>query len=743
LKPSWTGVCLGGSGLSISQSSISGRICVGCSDKIIRIVDPKDSSFSQQIWKGIQSKVTIVKYHPELEDILLFGCSDGRVGFLKSNKVTLFHSYHQNSVSCLDFFSIENEINILSFSVGSEEILIHQLKSPGKKSESLNLEIKEKITEISSNKTHLCVGMKNGIIQIFDKNWKKLLSLNEQTQMIQKLKWSFKNTLLASSSEDKSICIYSEAFELISTLRGHENSSISDLSWSPHQDNYLVSCSFDKTAQVWNATTGEALFNYRGHSGAILSVQWSLLDEKMIYSSGDDDFVKYWNFDECTHKTPKKKQENERNQITEIKPLHVKSIENKPERKKEVKSIFKLSNTSNLTLQHKQESCIELLSSFKNKKRKRDQEPEVEKECDFEKYPDLSLFSNSKNNSNLFEKEIQISKNENSLFLNFFKGNVEEALKLATEEPKPNLLWLALSQSLGKEIWEKMCKVYATKYEEIGEIHIATSIHLAYHNIKEAIETLKRGNLFRDAISLYKSRINISNHQFCSKDDYLYELYQTWAEKSLENKDYEVAAKCYFSCGEIERGIKCIESREQFQFKNLLICSKLFNVIQDTIQMKKYLYLYFSKIFDILNDEILETLEGEMEEFYSFPHLIFLIQLEKYLKTSITEFHMDTSLMDEFTEFSKQNQSERLKFLLELIFLHQKEERVIPFFEVLLNQNKINEIFEMNKLFNHVEIISDFCEFKLMEKKCSILNDEESLEKSKEKLRKYPNIFKF
>jgi WD40 repeat protein len=51
-------------------------------------------------------------------------------------------------------------------------------------------------------------------------------------------------------------------------LTSQSDSSVFSVSWSP-DDTRLASAGSDHTVRVWNATTGECIFTYNGHSNAV------------------------------------------------------------------------------------------------------------------------------------------------------------------------------------------------------------------------------------------------------------------------------------------------------------------------------------------------------------------------------------------------------------------------------------------------------------------------------------------
>jgi len=64
------------------------------------------------------------------------------------------------------------------------------------------------------------------------------------------------------------------------------------VSWSP-DGKRLVSAGDDETVRIWNANNGHLLLTYKGHTGAVWSVDWSP-DGKRLASGGTDNTVQVW-----------------------------------------------------------------------------------------------------------------------------------------------------------------------------------------------------------------------------------------------------------------------------------------------------------------------------------------------------------------------------------------------------------------------------------------------------------------
>ncbi len=91
--------------------------------------------------------------------------------------------------------------------------------------------------------------------------------------------WSPDGKRIASGSADKTVQVWDAVTgSLLHTYRGH-SATVSSLAWNPirgtgtlpggqvmPESQFIASASFDKTVQVWNATTGDVLYTYRGYN---------------------------------------------------------------------------------------------------------------------------------------------------------------------------------------------------------------------------------------------------------------------------------------------------------------------------------------------------------------------------------------------------------------------------------------------------------------------------------------------
>lgn len=100
------------------------------------------------------------------------------------------------------------------------------------------------------------------------------------------------DTLLATGSEDNSVCIWSiKNNKLLYRLTGHQG-PVSCVSFSPNCK-FLISASFDKTIRLWDVYEGKLLHVFRGHVGHVYRLCWSP-DSFSFGSSSKDSTVKVW-----------------------------------------------------------------------------------------------------------------------------------------------------------------------------------------------------------------------------------------------------------------------------------------------------------------------------------------------------------------------------------------------------------------------------------------------------------------
>src|SRR6266487_3358382 len=108
------------------------------------------------------------------------------------------------------------------------------------------------------------------------------------------LKFEYQNALSIEKSLWESVlyCFVNEWYAempepgtVLTIYHGHTE-RVSAVAWSPDTTR-IASGSWDKTVQVWDASTGNTLFTYHNHTGRVETVAWSP-DGKSIASGSRD-----------------------------------------------------------------------------------------------------------------------------------------------------------------------------------------------------------------------------------------------------------------------------------------------------------------------------------------------------------------------------------------------------------------------------------------------------------------------
>jgi eukaryotic-like serine/threonine-protein kinase len=111
-------------------------------------------------------------------------------------------------------------------------------------------------------------------------------------RMLDSFAWSPDGKRLVSGSGEGSIQVWDATNgNIICSYRGHTD-WVTTVAWSP-DGTYFASGSDDTTVQVWDATSAKSVFTYQGHSDKVVDVAWSP-DGNRIYSSSQDNTVQTW-----------------------------------------------------------------------------------------------------------------------------------------------------------------------------------------------------------------------------------------------------------------------------------------------------------------------------------------------------------------------------------------------------------------------------------------------------------------
>ncbi|CAH1274597.1 GEMIN5 [Branchiostoma lanceolatum] len=349
MKPQWSLPTLGGFVYAMAFSPLTpGQLAIGVGDGMIRIWNTRSASPFDCLgfWECIKGKVTALSWHPTKEGILAFGTDDGSVGLydvLHTRQPTMSCSCHKKTVYSLSWgptvaVSGGSQYLVL-YSCGGDGVIYHHSfnKTQHPAVDICDIikttnQIKHKLTpatEISwrEDGQYVAIGNEDGSVEVLaSPDLCCTCIIRTHHRPINKLCWhpmspdipADYSYWLAVASNQSDVHVHnlqavigadtqpdvppvlSEPFR---QAKGHK-AKVVDLSWNPYRPGWLVSASYDNTAQVWDMTKEKAVSNFRGHQGRVLSVQWSPVDLDMVYSGGDDFSVQSWKISQQEHKEP-------------------------------------------------------------------------------------------------------------------------------------------------------------------------------------------------------------------------------------------------------------------------------------------------------------------------------------------------------------------------------------------------------------------------------------------------------
>ncbi|KAG9289192.1 hypothetical protein G9A89_022501 [Geosiphon pyriformis] len=378
-------------------------------------------------------------------------------------------------------------------------------------------------------------------------------------------------------------------------LDKHHN-GVSDLSWSSVDHNKLVSASFDRTAIVWNVLDGSPIALFRGHQGRILSTKWSIMEADLVFTGGDDQMCFAWrpsqhpfleNLENTKRISKKLNRPQERSissnsstqdltSFTESNTVmddvklreHNRKHSNRTGRKQKTKNLLPLStlpasrhSLQDETLEYiKRSKNVELEKAMefwnrsqpKNKKPSEDKdqgdiEPSLFSKLLFgDRKEVLKIVQREATNHNTMETTATIAGLEDinlGVPLDFWSNNFSSFFERTESSPgftPQDWLILALSPSAGRDVWESNVYKMAQKLLMKNEHHMAVMYFLACGSVYEAVDTYRKANMFREAITLAKLRLP-------QNDSLLFDLYSEWALQLESQKRYEEAAMCHLA----------------------------------------------------------------------------------------------------------------------------------------------------------------------------------------------------
>jgi gem associated protein 5 len=258
---------LGGHAYSVSYNASTGLVAAGIGDQTIRLwsLSSENATAASDyqcdlLWKGLQSKVTCVRWHPLQHSLLAYGMEDGRIGVydIQTKKYNHFRTAHNHEVRELQWVvlkpkkpadgdnaflesikqleaarkegqSLEEALTVQEdqggkpSSASGVQVLLWSGDTAGRVLESNADALDQKSRELMANSVAfawnercelVAMGRSNGVVEVAKRNGKAsdvITRFHEHLESVSCLTWSNGTNagLLASGGEDGKIFIYS------------------------------------------------------------------------------------------------------------------------------------------------------------------------------------------------------------------------------------------------------------------------------------------------------------------------------------------------------------------------------------------------------------------------------------------------------------------------------------------------------------------------------------------------------
>lgn len=341
---------LGGHVYSVACNASSQVIACGVGDQTIRLwnVSSKSSSTSlyqaDLLWKGLQSKVTCVAWHPFQRSLLGYGTEDGQLGVFdtETKKSVKFKSYHGSQVTVLQWRAKHSQSQSQkeqeTTGEGDTSAFVQAmlaLESAQAEGQSLEDALKSQDLSTKKDPNELQVLLWSQDLQktqILESNPEKpdhpSTEINLGAALCTSFAWNARGDRLAVGRENGAVEVFTVAYggsaDFVSILKLHEHEQrVVSLSWnsSTSESTLLAAGSQDgkiiifeltpsdqkKTRKTSSSALGalneHVVGVFTGHGNAITSLRWNVTESEaddggprteLLASSSTDGTVQVW-----------------------------------------------------------------------------------------------------------------------------------------------------------------------------------------------------------------------------------------------------------------------------------------------------------------------------------------------------------------------------------------------------------------------------------------------------------------
>eukprot|EP00644_Phytophthora_capsici_P010703 jgi/Phyca11/542310/estExt2_Genewise1Plus.C_PHYCAscaffold_90117 len=492
---------LGGHTYHVSYNAATSIVAAGIGDQTIRLwnLDTEPAAGSDYqcdlLWKGLQSKVTCICWHPFQRSVLAYGMEDGRIGVYdtQSKKYNHFHSSHSQEVLQLQWVVLKPK----SMEDNGFLASIKQLEAA--QAEGQNLEDALIVQEgqtvsrdrddvkmvlwscdaggriLESNTDEVDRKSREVMTDSIAFEWNEhceLIAFGRSNGVVEILEWC------GSSNDSRTVHRYHEHLESVSCLAWSKGGN-ADLLASGGQNGeiFVYFCGRSSSNEgEWSVFEPESRFLGRieAHSNKVTSLRWCRYDEQsLLASTSADGTAQVWD---------------------------AISFQRVAWFNHHVGRVLSLDWVSPYKLATGGEDQTLRIWDYRNQQK----EPSfsAKKHGKVKQPQEVENFFASE--SKRFQEEQEWGNLANTLLL---QGDIIQALRIVAKEGCLSPTWLSLAPMAGMDVWREMTNLYAHQLDSKGDQTAAAFHFLSIGKLRSAVSCLVRGDAYNEALALIRSRL--------------------------------------------------------------------------------------------------------------------------------------------------------------------------------------------------------------------------------------------
>ncbi|XP_044748302.1 gem-associated protein 5 [Coccinella septempunctata] len=568
------------------------RIALGLSNGTIKVWNANSSSpksFSTVNYSPkIFGKITCLDWHPTNELIIAFSTEEGTIGLLNTNvkqKATWFQQYFSSTIHRIQWAPYADKTWL--YAIGKGSLVCFDPEDP--KKEPIKIDLKsDAVPYYFSWKLDMSMMLLSnscGKISVYDSKLAHMASYYNNKK-ISLMLWhpdsvcetTTPRSFWVASAMDNILYLFDFAEvtekqgtlnieDVVKTKMTIHCGSIKSLAWSHFVANQLVTAGEDGLAYVLDIATETILASYYdARFNSIKAIVWSPIEEDLlIMTLSRCAMLMGWKTEDHKGALSEDVLKECENHVKNSKKSNV-STQKEEEAAKKMKKVIKTAKSVilpavNIGTIEPGEEKVKILREILE---------ETEENFSKEKSSFGKLFGTKDEVMTLLntseQSHISKGKFEAATTVSVFKGDLKDHIVEAIEQYRVTPLLISLAPMVSISLWQKACQTYAGQLAGKPDADpLEVALHfLACNNIEQAIEYLCEKELYKEALSLAKTRL--------PHDSIIIEnIVMRWAQFSTICGNLETGAICYIKLGKYEEAVKLLFRRNELNILSLAL----------------------------------------------------------------------------------------------------------------------------------------------------------------------------